>query len=62
MPLLIIVAMTVVGLELTVADLRRVLHFPLHVAAALLAQVLMLPLLAAALILALHPAPLSPEA
>jgi BASS family bile acid:Na+ symporter len=57
LPLLIIVAMTVVGLELTVADLLRVLHFPMHVAAALLAQMLMLPLLAAALILALHPAP-----
>jgi BASS family bile acid:Na+ symporter len=54
--LLVIVLMTVVGLELTVADLRRVLHYPLHVAVALLAQVLVLPLLAAALILALHPA------
>jgi BASS family bile acid:Na+ symporter len=57
LPLLIIVLMTIVGLELTVADLRRVLHFPQHVAAALLAQVLVLPLLAAALIVALHPAP-----
>ncbi len=57
LPLLIIVAMTIVGLELTVADLRRVLHYPLQVAAALLAQVLVLPLFAAALILVLHPAP-----
>ena len=57
LPLLIIMAMTIVGLELTVADLRRVLHYPLHVAAALVVQVLVLPLLAAALILVLHPSP-----
>lgn len=57
LPLLIILAMTVVGLELTVADLRRVLHYPMHVAVALFGQVLLLPLIAAALILLLRPEP-----
>jgi BASS family bile acid:Na+ symporter len=57
LPLLIMLAMTIVGLELTVADLRRVLHYPLQVAAALLVQLLILPFLAAALILMLHPHP-----
>ena len=57
LPLLIMLAMTIVGLELTVADLRRVLHYPLQVAAALLGQLLVLPLLAAALILMMHPQP-----
>ena len=56
-PLLIILAMVVVGLELTPADLSRVLRYPAHVAVALLCQVLILPLLAAALILLLRPAP-----
>ena len=50
-------AMTIVGLELTFADLRRVLHYPMHVAVALLGQVLVLPLIAAALILLLRPEP-----
>jgi BASS family bile acid:Na+ symporter len=57
LPLLIMLAMTIVGLELTVADLRRVLHYPLHVAAALVGQLLVLPVLAAAVILMLHPQP-----
>ncbi len=57
LPLLIMLAMTIVGLELTVPDLHRVLHYPLQVAAALLGQLLVLPLLAAALILMLHPQP-----
>ena len=57
LPLLIMLAMTIVGLELTVADMHRVLHFPLQVAAALLGQLLILPLLAASLILILHPQP-----
>jgi len=56
-PLLIILAMVVVGLELTPADLSRVLHYPAQVIVALLCQVLILPLLAAALILFLRPAP-----
>ena len=57
LPLLIMLAMTIVGLELTFADLRRVLHYPMHVAVALLGQVLVLPLIAAALILLLRPEP-----
>jgi BASS family bile acid:Na+ symporter len=57
LPLLIILAMTVVGLELTPADLFRVMHYPKQVAFALLCQVLVLPLIAAALILLLRPPP-----
>jgi len=57
LPLLIMLAMTIVGLELTVADLRRVLQYPLQVASALLGQLLVLPFLAAVLILMLHPQP-----
>jgi BASS family bile acid:Na+ symporter len=57
LPLLIVLAMTVVGLELTPADLRRVLQYPLHVAVALCGQMLILPLIAAALILLLRPEP-----
>lgn len=57
LPLLIIIAMTVVGLELTIADLRRVMHYPTHVAAALFGQVLALPIVAAALIVMLRPEP-----
>ncbi len=55
LPALVIFAMTVVGLELTLADLARVLHYPGHVAAALLSQALLLPAIAAVLILALQP-------
>jgi BASS family bile acid:Na+ symporter len=54
LPALIMIAMTLVGMELTLADLQRVLHYPLHVAAALAGQILVLPLFAAALILALN--------
>jgi bile acid:Na+ symporter, BASS family len=57
LPLLIILSMAIVGLELTVADLRRVLHYPTHVAAALVGQVLMLPLIAATLLVILRPEP-----
>lgn len=57
LPLIIVFAMTVVGLELTPADLKRVLHYPAHVAVALLGQVLLLPLLGVALILVLRPEP-----
>jgi bile acid:Na+ symporter, BASS family len=57
LPLLITFAMTVVGLELTLQDLRRVLHYPVHVAVALIGQVVVLPLVAAVLILVLHPEP-----
>jgi BASS family bile acid:Na+ symporter len=57
LPLVIILAMTIVGLELTLADLKRVLHYPAHVAGALAGQLLFLPLIAAALILLLRPEP-----
>lgn len=57
LPLLVILAMTVVGLELTLADLARVLHYPLHVAAAAAGQVLGLPLIAVSLVLLFDPAP-----
>jgi len=57
LPLLIMLTMTIVGLELTVADLRRVMHYPMHVAAALIGQTFILPLIAAALILTLRPEP-----
>jgi BASS family bile acid:Na+ symporter len=57
LPLLIMLAMTIVGLELTAADLSRVLHYPAQVAASLLGQVLVLPLMAAVLILVLRPEP-----
>ena len=56
-PLLIVLAMVVVGLELTPADVSRVLHYPVQVVVALACQVLVLPLIAAALILLLRPAP-----
>jgi BASS family bile acid:Na+ symporter len=56
-PLLIVFAMAVVGLELTPVDLFRVLHYPKQVAVALACQVLILPLIAAALIVLLRPAP-----
>jgi BASS family bile acid:Na+ symporter len=58
LPLLIMLSMTIVGLELTVADLRRVVNYPLHVALALVGQIAVLPLFAAALILLM---PLEPE-
>jgi BASS family bile acid:Na+ symporter len=57
LPLIIVFAMTVVGLELTTADLRRVLHYPAHVAVALLGQMLLLPLFGLALIFVLQPEP-----
>lgn len=57
LPLLIMLAMAVVGLELTIADFRRVLHYPLQVSASLLGQLALLPLLGAALIVLLRPEP-----
>ncbi len=56
-PALIILAMTIVGLELTLEDLNRVLHFPAEVAVNVLGQVLVLPLIAAALIVLLDLGP-----
>ena len=58
LPMLVILMMAIVGLELTVADLRRVLHYPFHVAVALIGQIMLLPFLAAILILVLAPDPL----
>lgn len=55
LPLLIMLAMLIVGLELTPEDLWRVLHYPMHVAVALLGQMLLLPTLAAGLIVFLRP-------
>lgn len=55
LPVLIILAMTIVGLELTLVDLNRVLHYPVEVAVSLLGQVLLLPLIAAALVVLLRP-------
>ncbi|HXX11211.1 MAG TPA: bile acid:sodium symporter [Burkholderiales bacterium] len=57
LPILVMLAMTIVGLELTVEDLGRVLHYPVEVAAGVIGQVLTLPLIAAGLILLLHPEP-----
>ena len=57
LPILVMLAMTIVGLELTVGDLTRVLHYPLEVAAGLVGQVVALPVIAAALILVLQPEP-----
>jgi BASS family bile acid:Na+ symporter len=55
LPLVIVLAMTVVGLELTLTDLARVMHYPAHVAVALAGQLVFLPLLAGALIVLLQP-------
>jgi BASS family bile acid:Na+ symporter len=55
LPLLIMLAMAVVGLELTVTDFGRVLHYPMQATAALLGQLILLPLLGAGLILLLRP-------
>jgi len=57
LPVLIILAMTIVGLELTAEDLNRVVHYPAEVAVGLIGQVLALPLIAAGLILLLRPEP-----
>jgi BASS family bile acid:Na+ symporter len=57
LPPLIMLAMAVVGLELTTADFRRVLHYPIQVAACLIGQVVLLPLVGAALIVLLRPQP-----
>lgn len=57
LPLLVMLAMVVVGLDLTLADLRRVLHYPQHVAFAMLGQLLVLPAIAIALVALLHPPP-----
>lgn len=45
-PLLVAFAMGVVGLELTLADFRRVLHYPAAVASVITTQFVLLPLIA----------------
>ncbi len=55
---LVMMAMTVVGFELTFADLQRVLHYPAHVLVSVVGQVVVLPALAVALIALLEPGPL----
>jgi BASS family bile acid:Na+ symporter len=57
LPLLVMFAMFIVGLELTPADLANVLRFPAQVATALAGQFLLLPLIAAAVIVAFRPEP-----
>jgi len=54
LPHLVMFAMTIVGLELTLPDLLRVLRYPLHTGIALLGQVLLLPLVGVGLIVALN--------
>jgi BASS family bile acid:Na+ symporter len=49
--------MAIVGLELTLADLKRVLHYPAEVGIGLLAQIAILPLVAVAVLLMLRPDP-----
>lgn len=48
-PLLIMLAMGVVGLEVTLDDLKRVMHLPRQVSLSLFGQILLLPLWAGAL-------------
>ena len=57
LPLLIMLAMAIVGMELTTADFRRVLQYPMQVGAALVGQLVLLPLLGAGLIVLLRPEP-----
>ena len=57
-PSLVFLLMTIVGTDLTPAGFSRIGRYPLVVAAATLAQVLVLPAVSAALILAFRPEPL----
>jgi len=57
LPALVIFTMAVVGLDLTVADFRRVLAFPLLAIVALTSQLVVLPLIAGLLIKVLDPDP-----
>jgi len=56
-PAIVWLLMLVVGLELTLADFRRVLLYPKAVGVATVGQLLLLPLIAAGLIWTLQPAP-----
>lgn len=55
---LVMMAMALVGFELTIDDLRRVAHYPTHVLVSVAGQVLALPALGAAIIVILDPPPL----
>jgi BASS family bile acid:Na+ symporter len=57
LPVLIMFAMAIVGLELTLPDLSRVMHYPGEVAISLLGQILVLPLVGAAVLVLLQPGP-----
>lgn len=57
LPLLVMFAMFIVGLDLTPADLANVLRYPAQVATALAGQFLLLPLIAGAVIVAFRPEP-----
>jgi BASS family bile acid:Na+ symporter len=56
-PTVVWLLMLVVGLELSPSDFRRVLRYPRAVVTATAGQILLLPLIAAALILVLEPPP-----
>ncbi len=55
LPLLVMTAMTLVGLELTVADLRAILRTPFRLASLLALQALLLPLVGAGVVTLLDP-------
>lgn len=57
LPMLVMFAMFIVGLELTPADLTKVLRYPVQVATALAGQLLVLPLIATAVIMTFRPEP-----
>lgn len=57
LPVLVLMAMTVVGLELSVSDLLRVLRYPAHALVAVAGQTLTLPLLGVAIVMLLRPDP-----
>lgn len=57
LPVLVMGAMAIVGLELELADLGRVLHYPTHVVVSVVGQGLTLPVIGASLIAWLEPSP-----
>lgn len=57
LPALVLVAMTVVGLELSGQDLLRVLRYPAHALVAVVGQTLTLPLLGVGIVMLLQPEP-----
>jgi BASS family bile acid:Na+ symporter len=57
LPPLVLIAMTVVGLELSAQDLLRVLRYPAHALVAVVGQTLTLPLLGVGIVMLLRPEP-----